>query len=213
MEAPVNFLSLNVGSTHNLAGLNTAISTASLDIILLQEIKMSQSQLDSLVSRFGFLSKINISEENQHKPGTAILWRASVPLSGVVNLIECRLQIAELGPYKILNCYAPSGSENRHSRSVFYWENVFKYLRLDTRALWVIGGDHNSLIRRVDVEDGIGFQAKNCEAFKDLVRCEKLVDCFVHLHENKLLLMFPTTSADASADVSADIFIATHRLG
>ena len=36
---------------------------------------------------------------------------------------------------------------------------------------------------------------------------------YLHKCEEFLLLMFPTTSADASADVSADIFIATHRLG
>ena len=49
----------------------------------------------------------------------------------------------------------------------------------------MIGGDHNSVIRRADVEDGVGFTSKNCEEFKSLVKCEKLVDCFVHLFGNK----------------------------
>ena len=80
----LNFLSLNVGSNNNLAGLNTVISTASYDVILLQEIKMTQSQLDIAVNRYGFLSKANISEEDQHKPGTALLWRTSVPFSGKI---------------------------------------------------------------------------------------------------------------------------------
>ena len=183
MAAPVNFLSLNVASNYNLAGLNTAISTTNFDIILLQEVKMSQSQLDSVVSRFGFQSKVNISEDNDQKPGTAVLWRSTVPLSGVVNLVECRLQIAELGPYRILNCYAPSGSENRHSRTVFYGEDVFRYLRLNTGALWVVGGDHNCVIRRADVEGGKGFTTKQCEALKSLVQCERLVDCYIHIHD------------------------------
>ena len=142
--APINFLSFNMGSNTNLAGLNTVVSTAGFDVILLQEIKLSQSQLDIAVNRYGFLSKVNISEENQQKPGTAILWRTSIPLTGVVNLVECRLQMAELGPYRILNCYAPSGSENKHSRSVFYGEEVFKYLRLNPDAQWLVGGDHQS---------------------------------------------------------------------
>ena len=185
MAAHINFLSLNVGSANNLAGLNTVISTTKFDIILLQEVKMSQSQLDSVVSRFGFQSKVNISEDNQQQPGTAILWKTSVSLSGVINLVECRLQIAELGPYRILNCYAPSGSENGHKRSVFYGEEVFKYLRLNAGALWVIGGDHNSVIRKADIEGGIGFATKNCEALKNLIKCEKFVDCFVQLHEGK----------------------------
>ena len=50
----LNFLSLNVGSNNNLAGLNTVISTASYDVILLQEIKMTQSQVDMAVNRYGF---------------------------------------------------------------------------------------------------------------------------------------------------------------
>ena len=41
------------------------------------------------------------------------------------------------------------------------------------------------MIRRADVENGIGFSSKNCEALKDLVKCEKLIDCFTHLHGNK----------------------------
>ena len=130
VPAPFNFLSLNVGSSSNLAGLNTVISSSNFDIVLLQEVKMTQVQMDAAVNRFGFLSKVNVSEENQQKPGVAILWRASVPLTGVINLVECRFQVAELGPYRILNCYAPSGSRNRHSRSVFYGEEVFNYMRL-----------------------------------------------------------------------------------
>ena len=88
---------------------------------------MTQSQLDMAVNRYGFLSKVNISEENQHKPGTALLWKTSVPLSGVVNLVEGKLQMAELGQYRISNCYTPSGSGNKRGRSVFYGEDVFKY--------------------------------------------------------------------------------------
>ena len=59
MAAPVilSFLSLNVGSNYNLAGLNTVINTANYDIILLQEIKMTQSQLDMAVNRYGFFIK------------------------------------------------------------------------------------------------------------------------------------------------------------
>ena len=98
---PINLLSLNVGSSSNLGGLNTVISTSKYDVILLQEVKMTQNQLDNAVNRFGFLSKVNVNEENHQKPGLAILWRTSVPLTGVVNLLECRLQIAELGQYSL----------------------------------------------------------------------------------------------------------------
>ena len=62
---------------------------------------------------------------------------------------------------------------------------VFIYLRLNAGALWVIGGDHNSVIRKADIEGGIGFATKNCEALKNLIKCEKFVDCFLQLHEGR----------------------------
>ena len=183
--APVNFLSLNVASSSNLAGLNTAISTASYDVILLQEMKMTQEQLDPIVKRFGFKAHVNVSEVNQHKPGTAILWRNSVPLSGLVNLVECRLQMAELGPYRIFNCYAPSGSENRQQRNIFFGEELFKCLRIHPGSLCIVAGDYNCVTRREDVEGGVGYQTKKCEVLKNLVLCEKFVDAFLHLHSDK----------------------------
>ena len=78
--APVNFLSLNVGGNSNLAGLSMTISITKFDVILLQEIKSTQSQIDSLVSRFGFKSLVNIDSDDMNKPGTAVLWRSTVPV-------------------------------------------------------------------------------------------------------------------------------------
>ena len=109
-----------MASSTNLAGLNMTISMMKFDVILLQEVKMTQVQLDSAIRRHGFLASVNISEDDINKPGTAILWRETIPVTGIVNLIECRLQIAELGPYRIMNCYAPSGSENRFQRNIFW---------------------------------------------------------------------------------------------
>ena len=111
MATLITFLSLNVGGSSSLAGLNMTISLMKFDVILLQEVKSTQSQVDSLVNRYGFSSLVNVDYDDLNKPGTALLWKNNLPLTGAVNLISCRLQMAELGPYKIFNCYALSGSE------------------------------------------------------------------------------------------------------
>ena len=180
--APVNFLSLNVGGSSNLAGLSMKISITKFDVILLQEVKSSQNQIDSLVSRFGFKSLVNIDIEDINKPGTALLWRSTFPVSGAVNLISCRLQMAEIGAFRIFNCYAPSGSENRHARNKFYGEDIFKFLKIHSGSSFIMTGDHNSVLCKEDIEHGTGFNSKFCPALDTLVKCEHLVDCFQHLH-------------------------------
>ena len=59
MNPIITFLSLNVGGSLNLAGLNMTISLMKFDVILLQEVKSTQCQVDALVSRFGYFSLLN----------------------------------------------------------------------------------------------------------------------------------------------------------
>ena len=136
------------------------ISLLKFDVILLQEVKSTQSQVESLVARFGFSTLVNIDCDDMNKPGTALIWRNTVPLVGAVNLINCRLQIAEIGVYKIFNCYAPSGSENKHARNKFYGEDLFKFLVLHSDCPHLVAGDHNCVLRKEDIENGIGFSTK-----------------------------------------------------
>ena len=106
------------------------ISLLKFDVILLQEVKSTQDQVDSLINRFGYSCLVNVNSEDSNKPGTALIWKNFLPVIGAVNLICCRLQTAQIGPYNIFNCYAPSGSENRLARIQFYGEELFRYLIL-----------------------------------------------------------------------------------
>ena len=173
----VSFLSLNVGGSSNLAGLNMTISLLKFDVILLQEVRSTQCQVDSLFKRFGYSSLVNINSEDISKPGTALVWKNSIPLTGAVNLINCRLQMAYIGHCMIFNCYAPSGSENRHARNQFYGEEVFSFLKLHADSLKLVAGDHNCVLRKEDIENGTGFANKYCKALDTLVKCTHLVDC------------------------------------
>ena len=56
MESRLRFLSLNVGLKNNLAGLATLIQVHKLDIVLLQEVRISDEQVDNLIGSLGFKS-------------------------------------------------------------------------------------------------------------------------------------------------------------
>ena len=78
-----------------------------------------------------------------------------------------------------VNIYAPSGSEKKHDRNVFFGQDIFGALTLHHEAAWVIGGRHfNCVLGSVDVEGGVGFSQKFCPSLKDLVRTSSLSDVF-----------------------------------
>ena len=178
MAVQVNFLSLNVGMSSSLAGLVTLVSAQQLDIIFLQEVRLTKEQLDILVVNLGFETSVNIDPEQPTKPGTALVWKKSLPVRDVFSVVLCRAQVAVLGPYMLLNVYAPSGSEKRHERAEFFGQDIFRALRLSPNAPWVIGGDFNCVLKTMDVEGGFGFKQKLSHELKDLVRSCDLVDVF-----------------------------------
>ena len=46
MDHKIDFLSLNVGMSSTLSGLSTIITTQSLDVIFLQEVRLSNEQIE-----------------------------------------------------------------------------------------------------------------------------------------------------------------------
>ena len=152
------------------------IKAEQLDFIFLQEVRVTSDQIEHLLR--GFRAVVNIDEAQPAKPGTAIVWRETIPVSDVCPIVPCRLQVASLGPYKLLNIYAPSGSDKRHERAVFFGQEVFQTLQVDTQSQWVLGGDFNCVLKACDIEGGVGFAQKNCPALKDLLQVGGLVDIF-----------------------------------
>ena len=176
MESSINLFSLNVGMNTSLAGLSTLIAANSLDIIFLQEVRLSSEQIELLLR--GFKAVVNIDEENPSKPGTAIVWKASLPLTNISTLILCRVQVATLGRYMLLNIYAPSGSDKKHERNVFFGQDVFTALGLNNNHTWVLGGDFNCVLKPIDIEGGFGFAQKFSPALKDLINSASMKDVF-----------------------------------
>ena len=93
MESIIRFLTLNIGMKKNLAGLSNILINQKLDVAFLQEVKVSDEELESKISGFGYNCKVNINEEDFSKPGTAIVWKSSLPVQDVTALVSCRAQV------------------------------------------------------------------------------------------------------------------------
>ena len=156
MSAKIRILSLNVGMKSDLAGLITLISVHRLDLILLQEVRISDEQINQQLCNHGFKGLVNIDEEDPLRPGTAIAWRTTLPIEQVSAVVPCRLQHARLGSFSILNIYAPSGSNNKVERSLFFAREVFQAFSVGSSP-WIVGGDFNCVLRPMDIENGVGF--------------------------------------------------------
>ena len=179
----LNILSLNIGMSNTLAGLTSIVVSESVDLIFLQEVRLTSAEIESLLP--GFSCAVNIDLENSSRPGTAIIWRSSIPVENVVNVTLCRIQVVSLGSYFLMNIYGPSGSDRKREREVFYGHDVFNALQLGSKHLLIVGGDFNCLVSKLDVEGGIGYSQKKCSALHDLIRVANLCDAFRTLYPDR----------------------------
>ena len=179
----MNILSLNVGMSSSLAGLSSLLCSENLDLIFLQEVRPNSSEIESLLP--GYKCETNLDVENPSRPGTALVWRSTVPVDNVINFFPYRIQVATLGPYFIVNVYGPSGSDKKHERENFYGQNVFNVLQLCPQKRLICGGDFNCILNPLDVEHGFGYNQKKSPALLDFVRVARLSDAFRCLYPNK----------------------------
>ena len=78
------FLSLNVGRNKSLPGLKKILSEKKVDIVFLQEVVLSLSEMEGLVMGWGFEIAVNFNG----KTGLAIMWRDQIPMKGVTNIVD-----------------------------------------------------------------------------------------------------------------------------
>ena len=146
-------MSFNVGHSSTLAGLRAMLELEWIDIVLLQEVGITDSQIETLLSGLDYKAKANIDQENPSKPGTAMIWKEDLPFTWVGDIVTCRAQLAMLGPYPLLNVYAPSGSDKRGLRREFFGQDIFRSFRsMGGGQLPIIGGDFNCVVKPIDVE-------------------------------------------------------------
>ena len=136
--------------------------------ILLQEVRIADEQINQQLVNHGFTGMVNIDTENPLTPGTALVWRSSLPIKQVSAVVPCRVQLALLGSYSILNIYAPSGSDKKVERVFFFAREVFQAFSLGSSS-WILGGDLNCVLAPMDIENGTGFNQKKCPQLSELV--------------------------------------------
>ena len=181
-QSTFNIFSINVGMSNNLACLSSLVNGENLDIIFLQENRMTQLQIESQLS--GFSAAVNIDIDNPYRPGTAMIWRSSIPVTNVHSLSLCRLQVASLGPYLLVNVYGQSGSDRKRERELFFNQDLFNVFHLGASRSLLVGGDFNCILSPHDVENGVGFSNKQSPALRKLVNSFKLCDAFRILNQD-----------------------------
>ena len=147
----LKILSLNVGLSTTFPGLTTLVTANNIDLLLLQEIRVFNEQLNLLFNRLGYQAEVNIDPNEPYRPGTAIVWRKSLPMEDIIPLVTCRAQAAVNGQYVVFNIYAPSGSDKRQERNFFFSQDMFRAFNLFTHAHYIFAGDFNCVLSPFDI--------------------------------------------------------------
>jgi exonuclease III len=161
------FMSSNVGMSGRLGGLMMKLQKGSVDVNFLQEINLSTENQYLMVKRYGYKAEASFDGNFTHKPGIGIVWKKNMPVDNIEQIVEGRLQRAKMGPYLLLNVYAPSCSDKRMERKKFYEQDVYREIRCNLEEPWITGGDFNAILNLMDVEDGVGFAQKKCNELQE----------------------------------------------
>ena len=93
-----------------------------IDVVLLQEI--NDDNLDSMFPQYKYV--VNLGESNR---GTAIVYRAHLSVSNI-DMSSCgRITALTTNNIRLINVYAPSGSQKKEDRNLLFCEDILFYLR------------------------------------------------------------------------------------
>ena len=102
----------------------------------------------------------------------------------------------------LLNIYMPFFNSSRRADCIA--ESVDAISMLDTiidhhpNHMVVIGGDFNSVLKPIEIENGFGYNQKKCPALADLVKSAKLIDVFRHVYPLKQEFTFHQANCSTS---------------
>ena len=182
----IKIMTYNVHGSSNLANLSLIIEIYKPSLIKLQEVKLSTEQIKCFGRKLGYTGSSNIDELDPTKPGTALLWHTSVPVTQVVALYPCRVQLARIGAYNVVNVYAPAGSHRNQERRHFFTEQLFGLLAGGyDEGLPICGGDWNCVTQKVDLEKQKYFDDRKSIDLENIIKQFNYIDAFRHLHKQK----------------------------
>ena len=140
---------------------------------------MSTQTLSDRVD-IGYSGECNVDPLHPTLPDTAIVWKKTLKISEVNQLIERRVMSLKCGDETFLNVYAPSGSANKRDRWEMFNELAVHLLAMGRDKLPVLLGDWNCVLAELDTSNN--FQAKYCKVWDRIVKSLKYKDCFRLLH-------------------------------
>ena len=171
-------ISLNVAMS--LLSISDVLNNDNPDLLFLQEVSNSTQTLCDKVDSLGYWGECNVDPLHPSLPGTAVVWRKTLNISEVNQLIERRAQSVKCAGETFINVYAPSGSSNRRERWEFFNELFTHIVQTGGVKLPVMAGDWNSVLDQLDTTRN--FQPKFCKVLSRLVKNLNYIDSFRHLH-------------------------------
>ena len=173
--APLKLLSLNTGNTLVFGGLLSIIKIENPDIVFLQEITATSGQLKLFVAKYGYCAEANTDLMDITSLGTGLIWKSHLPVTNVTSVVHCRVQMASLGAYNLLNIYAPSGSNNKQNRRNLFGQDIFRLISSASNYP-LLGGYFNCVLSALDTQRNFG--EKKCPALTDLINGFNYSDAF-----------------------------------
>ena len=150
------------------------------ELLFLQEINVSTQAVNDRVNRMGYSAECNVDPLHPTLPGTAIVWKNSLKVSEINQLIERRAQSIKCAGETFINVYAPSGSGNRRERWDFFNDLFTHIVQAGGDRLPVMAGDWNAILDLSDTTNN--FQSKFCKVLARLIRNMNYTDSFRYLH-------------------------------
>ena len=151
--------------------------------MLLQEVTLSSAQIKVAVQTLRYNCESNVDEENPNTPGTAVIWKVTLPVPEVTSLVTCQLQSLKVGNQTFFNIYAPSGSENRRERSLLFTRDIFPHLvQPSERILPILAGDWNCLVAPEDTT--ANYREKYCKDLDTLLKSFQYQDVYRSQYPN-----------------------------
>ena len=148
MANTVKIMSANIAMS--MLGLSDILKRDKPELLFLQEINISSQIVNDIVSRMGYSAECNVDALQPTLPGTAIVWKSSLKVSEINQLIERRAQSVKCAGETFVNVYAPSGSGNRRERWEFFNELATHIIQAGGTKLPVMAGDWNAILEQCD---------------------------------------------------------------
>ena len=138
-------MSININRRSSIDYLVDILKSHNPNILLVQETCVSQQTLDCTLKQLNY--KAIMSSLPDAKNGICSIFKTDQNCS-VTALEPGRLQKIVCNNLIFYNIYAPSGSNNATSRSLFFQNNLFNHISLEQK-LPIIMGDFNCVEHRI----------------------------------------------------------------